>query len=306
MSKSIPTAMNAVAKDLSQNPLAKPLAKSKSRLSRIALSCALVSVLGLTGCAAMDDSVKPEQVLANQQNHQAQSMSQLIWSPLPVPAELSFDINQHSQTLIMQGQAIHVAAFELPTNQGLLNFHLRSYADKILYPASIKIVNQDNKVLLEKTFADAEYKTPQLTEQDRFELDFSIMPSYQDERLKLLIYTRAEDKSGQSSITHPAKVFAINKGTVPPNISDPIVSHSDYGSLYLTVKSSLTTQQVTPAMTVNDHTPPLEETQSYYLNQIDSAVEAGDLEKAFKLADEAQRLGITDARARLIKALKSK
>lgn len=280
---------------------------SKNRLSKAAL---LISLASLGACSSTPNDDAASSALTTQQGISATSLEQVTYSPLALPVEFDFEINNESQNLVLDGFTSKIAAFELPADQGQLQISLESYADKTLYPASIKVMNQDGKVLAQKDFSEAEYDPAYMAKQDSFDLSVNVIPSYTDETLKLLIYTKKDDQYGLSTVMHPAKIFAINKGTVPPNIKDPQIAHAQSGKLSLEIQSSYSNSQISYASQssgakTNVYAPALEETQSYYLDSIEKSVAAGDLDKAMKLMDEAQRLGVKNARQTFIKAVKA-
>ncbi|PSW20511.1 hypothetical protein C9I98_06575 [Photobacterium sanctipauli] len=106
---------------------------------------------------------------------------------------------------------------------------------------------------------------------------------------------------------HSAKAFAIAKNTVSPEIPDPVVNHTASGSFFLGVESAymqpVKTAQAEPT---NDYAPALDQTQGYYLNSIEQAVADGEINKAMQLLEEAERLGIKDARNTFVSAVENK
>ena len=118
--------------------------------------------------------------------------------------------------------------------------------------------------------------------------------------------TTPGDLQGSTELLHPAKAYAIARNTVPPEIPNPIAQHSPYGEFTLDISSPLL-QNTSPtaATTVADQGPALEESKGFYLSSIERAVRNNDINKAMKLLDEAERLGIEDARSTFINAIES-
>lgn len=132
-------------------------------------------------------------------------------------------------------------------------------------------------------------------------------------------------------MTNPAKAYAAGVGNAVPDIPDPIASHSTSGTLKLKVTAeqgsgnvmigmlqpapaaapvvvgSTAPATVAPAaVPAKPSEPMLNDTESYFNNSIRQAVKAGDIDKALKLMNEAERLGSTTARETFIGSVKGK
>jgi maltose operon protein len=146
-----------------------------------------------------------------------------------------------------------------------------------------------------------------------------------------------------TKLIDPAKAYAKGTGNSVPDIPDPLARHVTDGLLKLKVSTnnassvlvgplfgSSGTGPVTvgntaapvyaaPAATAaaapvaaaapapaKKADPVLNDTETYFNNAIKQAVKRGDVDKALKLLDEAERLGSTTARSTFISSVKGK
>ena len=108
-----------------------------------------------------------------------------------------------------------------------------------------------------------------------------------------------------------------------PDIPDPIARHTTDGLLKLKVKTSSSSSVLvgplfgssgpgpvtvgnTAAPAPQKSEPMLNDTESYFNQAIKEAVAKGDVDKALKLLDEAERLGSKSARSTFISSVKGK
>ena len=146
------------------------------------------------------------------------------------------------------------------------------------------------------------------------------------------MYTTRQDLAKTTQLTNPAKAYAQGVGNAVPDIPDPIAGHATTGTLKLKVTAEQGTGNVMigmlqPAPTVapvvvgstapaavaapapapeKPAEPMLNDTESYFNNGIKQAVKAGDIDKALKLMNEAEKLGSTTARKTFISSVKGR
>jgi maltose operon protein len=150
------------------------------------------------------------------------------------------------------------------------------------------------------------------------------------------VYTTRQDLATTTQLLDPAKAYAMGVGNAVPDIPDPIARHSSTGELHLKVRSEQNmgsvmiglplTNSSAPAPVVVGSTAPapapaapvagpapaapaepmLNDTEAYFNNAIKQAVKAGDIDKALKLMNEAEKLGSTTARKTFIGSVKGK
>jgi maltose operon protein len=167
---------------------------------------------------------------------------------------------------------------------------------------------------------------------DRLEGTLKLTPALGQKQIYLLVYTTRQDLAKTTQLTNPAKAYAQGVGNAVPDIPDPIAGHTTSGTLKLKVTAEQGTGNVMigmlqPAPTVapvvvgstapaavaapaptpeKPAEPMLNDTESYFNNGIKQAVKAGDIDKALKLMNEAEKLGSTTARKTFISSVKGK
>ena len=148
------------------------------------------------------------------------------------------------------------------------------------------------------------------------------------------------EREQTTTLLDPAKAYAKGVGNAVPDIPDPIARHTTDGLLKLKVKTSSSSSVLVgplfgssgpgpvtvgntaaPAVTyaapaaavaapapqpVKKSEPMLNDTESYFNQGIKDAVAKGDVDKALKLLDEAERLGSKSARSTFISSVKGK
>ncbi|WP_323891963.1 MalM family protein [Aeromonas allosaccharophila] len=234
----------------------------------------------------------------------------------------------------------YFAAYRLPTNTGNLAISIASQVSKTVMVPKVIMLDAEFKVtrvLGESVFS---YQPAHLLDNDRIEgrvfVDRS-MPGNPASETYMIVYAPADQLSGSTTILHPAKAFARANGTVEPDIKDPVIPHSPWGLLQIKVKdmakgsgleavfkpeyadkvamsqgqqvaSVATTAAVTTTATAAVAAKPApamqSETEAFYQSQIEKAVKAGDIDKAMKLVNEAERAGSTKAKTVFVDAVK--
>lgn len=260
----------------------------------------------LSGCVTSQDEVTT--AAKNQVEKNLQSISQIAWTPIQIPSTTKFTIDDTSQHLNNTLSKSAIAAFTVPANRGAITIELKSYADKTIYSPTVQIYNSKNQLIQEYASAQFKYEPAAMLENDRLVGKFTFLPPLTEKEARILVFSTPEDLTKSTTVLHPAKAYAIARSTQPPEIADPVVQHSgSKGQFSLILSSpSLANNQMLSSAPVGDHAPTIKETKGYYLNSIENAVNNGDLNKAMKLLDEAEKLGIADARPTFINAVEAK
>ncbi len=266
------------------------------------LSILMVTAL-LGGCVTNTDTVTT-QAPTNAVNTVNTSLASLQWLPLNAPSSSQFTIDANSQKLIDTNSAGHIAAFTLPANQGALTIKLDSFAKKTVYAPVVSVYNEKNELITTIPADNFNYVPAAMLTDDHLSGAITFMPPADTKEVRVLISTTPDALAETTTLLHPAKASAIARNTQPPAIADPIATHTDIGTLELTVTTVADNTQYQAERT--DYAPSPEERSSYYLNSIENAVNNGDLNKAMKLLDEAEKLGIADARPTFINAVEAK
>ena len=182
------------------------------------------------------------------------------------------------------------------------------------------------------------YQAPGVMSADRLEGVMRLTPALGQQKLYVLVFTTNNDLQQTTTLLDPAKAYAKGVGNAVPDIPDPIARHTTDGLLKLKVKTNSSssvlvgplfgssgpgpvtvgntaapaTAYTAPAVAApapapaKKSEPMLNDTESYFNNAIKDAVAKGDVDKALKLLDEAERLGSTSARSTFISSVKGK
>ena len=175
---------------------------------------------------------------------------------------------------------------------------------------------------------------------DRLEGKMRLTPALGQQKIYVLVFTTEKDLQQTTKLIDPAKAYAKGTGNSVPDIPDPLARHVTDGLLKLKVSTNNASSVLvgplfgssgTGPVTVGNTAAPvyaapaaaapvaaasqapakpsepvLNDTESYFNNAIKQAVKKGDVDKALKLLDEAERLGSTTARSTFISSVKGK
>lgn len=262
----------------------------------------------------------------------AATLQSLPWQPLVPPVTQDVQLNNVSPQ-INQGQIQGaVAAFALPADRGSLEIQLSSLANKnSIYAPSVLVLDEHMRPAAYYPSSYFAYQPPGVMSADRLEGTLKLTPALGQKQIYLLVYTTQQDLAKTTTLTNPAKAYAQGVGNAVPDIPDPIASHSTGGTLKLKVTAEqgasnimigmLQSAPATPPVVVGATAPAvaapapvasapaepmLDDTEAYFNNGIKQAVKAGDIDKALKLMNEAEKLGSTTARETFIGSVKGK
>ena len=237
-----------------------------------------------------------------------------------------------------------MVAYSVPANIGELTLTLSSEVNKqtSVFAPNVLILDQN---MTPSAFFPSEYFTyqePGVMSADRLEGVMRLTPALGQQKIYVLVFTTEKDLQQTTTLLDPAKAYAKGVGNAAPDIPDPIARHTTDGLVKLKVSTSSAssvlvgplfgssgTGPVTvgntaaPAYTAPASTaaapvataapapakkaePVLNDTEEYFNNAIKQAVKRGDVDKALKLLDEAERLGSTTARSTFISSVKGK
>ncbi|WP_241810095.1 MalM family protein [Vibrio genomosp. F10] len=294
--------------------------------------------MALLGCTAT------ETVVFDAENVQqvAESYGQVNWANIEPTKRINFTIKESNQKFTFSNGQSYIAAFDINTKGKELDLELISHFKKTVFYPNAVLLNEQNQII--KTFetSDFEYKHAYGMQGDRLVSKVTIQPVGK-QRVKLLIYTTPELIKGETEVLHPVKLDAIARGNYPPDVPNPMIPHSAFGELSviasvddalvleepITVGSSDTAQekfkadlaeqqnQAAIAASATATTVIVSESskstdtlnpdqQSFYIDSIERAVNAGMLDKALALLEEAKALNVEGAQEAFIKAVNSK
>lgn len=269
------------------------------------------------------------------------ALQQLTWTPVDQSNTQTTQLSTGGQRLDVAGISGPVAAYSVPANIGELNITLSSEVNKqtSVFAPNVLILDQN---MTPSAFFPSSYFTyqePGVMSADRLEGVMRLTPALGQQKLYVLVFTTEKDLQQTTKLLDPAKAYAKGVGNSVPDIPDPIARHTTDGLLKLKVKTNSSssvlvgplfgssgpgpvtvgnTAAPTPTYAApvaapvaapapaKKSEPMLNDTESYFNKAIKDAVAKGDVDKALKLLDEAERLGSTSARSTFISSVKGK
>lgn len=294
---------------------------------RVLLACVLC---GMSWAFAASQG--PTDVAAAPALSQA-TLQSLHWRSLTLPLDTTLALGPESQTLAQGDIQGAVAALALPANRGSFEITLSSRLhNKRLYVPNVLVLDQHLRPAAYYPGSYFTYRQPGVMSGDRLEGTLKLTPVLGQQQIYLLIYTTRQDLATTTTMVNPAKAYAAGVGNAVPDIPDPIARHAAQGMLNIQVEvvrqngnvmigaglserdtpadvavgslpAELVAQRGGPAAPT---TPMLDDTAAYFDRSIRSAVRQGDIDKALRLMNEAQRLGSPSARDTFIRSVKGK
>ncbi|MDM2909583.1 maltose operon protein MalM [Citrobacter sp. Cpo012] len=313
--------------------------KMKKSLVALCLSAGLFA--SAPGISLADVNIVPQNTTAAPTIPTA-ALQQLTWTPVDQSKTQSTQLANAGQRLDVDGITGPVAAYSVPANIGELTLTLTSEVNKqtSVFAPNVLILDQN---MTPSAFFPSSYFTyqePGVMSADRLEGVMRLTPALGQQKLYVLVFTTDKDLQQTTTLLDPAKAYAKGVGNAVPDIPDPIARHTTDGLLKLKVKTSSSSSVLVgplfgssgpgpvtvgntaaPAVTyaapaaavaapapqpVKKSEPMLNDTESYFNQAIKDAVAKGDVDKALKLLDEAERLGSKSARSTFISSVKGK
>ena len=313
--------------------------KMKKSLVALCLSAGLFA--SAPGISLADVNIVPQNTTAAPTIPTA-ALQQLTWTPVDQSKTQATQLAAAGQRLDVAGITGPVAAYSVPANIGELTLTLTSEVNKqtSVFAPNVLILDQN---MTPSAFFPSSYFTyqePGVMSADRLEGVMRLTPALGQQKLYVLVFTTDKDLQQTTTLLDPAKAYAKGVGNAVPDIPDPIARHTSDGLLKLKVKTSSSSSVLVgplfgssgpgpvtvgntaaPAVTyaapaaavaapapqpVKKSEPMLNDTESYFNQGIKDAVAKGDVDKALKLLDEAERLGSKSARSTFISSVKGK
>ena len=313
--------------------------KMKKSLVALCLSAGLFA--SAPGISLADVNIVPQNTTAAPSIPTA-ALQQLTWTPVDQSKTQSSPLATAGQRLDVAGITGPVAVYSVPANIGELTLTLSSEVNKqtSVFAPNVLILDQN---MTPSAFFPSSYFTyqePGVMSADRLEGVMRLTPALGQQKLYVLVFTTDKDLQQTTTLLDPAKAYAKGVGNAIPDIPDPIARHTTDGLLKLKVKTSSSSSVLVgplfgssgpgpvtvgntaaPAVTyaapaaavaapapqpVKKSEPMLNDTESYFNQGIKDAVAKGDVDKALKLLDEAERLGSKSARSTFISSVKGK
>ena len=301
----------------------------KKNLLSLCLSLSLMAATpAMVNAAQNDASVAP--VIS------AQTLHNLSWTPLVPPVTQDVTLST-SGVQINQGDIQGaVGAFALPADRGSLEITLTSIATgKTVYAPNVLVLDEQMRPAAYYPSSYFPYEKPGIVSSDRLEGTLKLTPALGQKQIYLLVYTTKQDLAETTQMTNPAKAYAAGVGNAVPDIPDPVARHTPSGMLSIKVRAeqksgnimigqalsfnsaedapaaapvvvgqSPAARAAAPAAPAKPAEPLLSDSETYFNDAIKKAVKAGDVDKALKLLDEAERLGSKTARKTFIESVK--
>lgn len=311
--------------------------KMKKSLVALCLSAGLLA--SAPGISLADVNYVPQNTSAAPAIPTA-ALQQLTWTPVDQSSTQSTQLSTGGQRLDVAGITGPVAAYSVPANIGELTLTLSSEVNKQTSVFAPNVLILDQNLTPSAYFPSSyfTYQAPGVMSAERLEGVMRLTPALGQQKLYVLVFTTNNDLQQTTTLLDPAKAYAKGVGNAVPDIPDPIARHTTDGLLKLKVKTNSSssvlvgplfgssgpgpvtvgntaapaTAYTAPAVAApapapaKKSEPMLNDTESYFNNAIKDAVAKGDVDKALKLLDEAERLGSTSARSTFISSVKGK
>lgn len=216
------------------------------------LTIALLVAAMTSACSSVDDLIVPtgeyKAVLDNRdaaidQLHQAQNCCQNIASFAFTPIPSNFD-----QLLVIDGSTpvftfddgkSHFLAFQLPQNSGDLKITLAAQIDQTLLLPKVMLLDSQFRVTRVMGSDVFKYEPAKLLNGNRLEGEFTVDRTYignPNNESYLVIYTPENKLNESTTITSEAKLMAKSLAVVDPGIKDPVIPHSPWGLVKMTLE----------------------------------------------------------------------
>ena len=294
----------------------------RKNLLSLCLSLSLLAAVPAGVYAAQQDASTAPAIAS-------QTLHTLSWTPLVPPVTQDVTLGTASATINQGDIQGAVAAFALPADRGSLEITLSSIATgKTVYAPNVLVLDEQMRPAAFYPSSYFPYQQPGIVSSDRLEGTLKLTPALGQKHIYLLVYTTRQDLAETTQMVNPAKAYAAGVGNAVPDIPDPIARHTPTGLLSLKVSAEQksgnvmigqvfpssapaaapvvvgsTAPAAAPAVTKPD-APMLDDSEHYFNDAISKAVKAGDVDKALKLLDEAERLGSKTARKTFIDSVK--
>ncbi|CDT33042.1 putative Maltose operon periplasmic protein [Vibrio coralliirubri] len=271
--------------------------------------------LMLSGCVALVGCQSAQVVEQVQvaQAEQVNSIAGLQFAPMKLPSSAIFDVTPDSQILNYQGINSPVVAIELPADRGEYSINITSIIGETAFVPNA-VIYDENGIELERYGKESfEYAKPRLHLGNRLVAESDFYPPTTAKSVYLVIYTDQEGLGGFTDVIHPARLDAEGRGNYLPEVKDIPIPNANVGKIEVTIDkvsffsigSSNSESNAKPAAAAKVETIQ-PETQTYYHNAIQAAVDADNIPKALSLLDEAKALGIEGAQEVFVKAVNKK
>lgn len=265
-------------------------------------------------------------------------MSTLPYKELPVGSGQVVPIDASSPVYRFEEGKSYLAAYHLPVNSGDLRITVEGIIDHTLFNPIALLLDSHFKVTRKLGSETFKYEPAKFMSGDRMEAVFTVDRSQvgnPNNESYMLIYTDESKLGEMTTVMSPTKLMAKSMSVVDYGAKDPVVPHSPWGVVRLSVEDLSGKQTnsnyykptydapIPPPAPAVEATPNklvvapmaaaganattasmMAETEAFYTSQIEKAVKAGDIDKAMQLVNEAERAGSTKAKSVFVDAVK--
>lgn len=306
----------------------------KMNKSLIALCLSAGLLASVPAISFADVNVVPQDVSSAPAISQT-ALQHLTWTPVLQSKTQTTTLASAGQRLDVAGISGPVAAYSVPANIGELTLTLTSeIKNNQVFAPNVLILDQNMTPSAYFPGSYFTYQAPGVMSADRLEGVMKLTPALGQQQIYVLVFTTPQDLQKTTTLLDPAKAYAKGAGNAVPDIPDPIARHGTDGVVKLKVSTnssssilvgplfgSASNSPVTVGNTAAvaapataavaaapaaKSEPMLNDTESYFNQAIKDAAAKGDIDKALKLLNEAERLGSKSARTTFISSVKGK
>ncbi|WP_394167417.1 MalM family protein [Photobacterium piscicola] len=288
--------------------------------NRTALIMALLSIVGCSNANTVSTNNVP---LMINQGACCSSYSQFSWIPLQ-GTEISVAINTQSQIGQFPDGKSYFAAFSLPSHVEQMRVKLDSIIrkDQVFAPTVI-LLNKDFEPVKTIDLKDFSLTSSNLLQRAAYQQTIMMTAT---KTPYMIVYSSEKYRGDTITIPHPERVRAEELGLPRPIVTDPEIKYTLTGQLHLAFKptqlksyrasspvlapqvAAITTElplipkAIAPIAASNSTMLP--ETETFYNQQITTAIKHKNIKKALQLLNEAKRAGSTSAESVFIELVK--
>jgi Maltose operon periplasmic protein precursor (MalM). len=196
----------------------------------------------LTACemvAPVLDTSKPLTVSEGQSELQGSaaccnSLSELPFIDITKDSNEDYKFDRTAPAFQFSTGKSFVRAFRLPLNVDAMSIEIDAAIKDSVFVPTVDFYNSSMVLIKRMQPAEFVYKPARFVQGDVLEGRFMVtnLTAAEDKKIAfMVIYTTDAVMQDKTKIIHPAKLFAMANGTVPPDIPDPLIPHAPTGTV---------------------------------------------------------------------------
>jgi Maltose operon periplasmic protein precursor (MalM). len=196
----------------------------------------------LTACemvAPVFDTSKPLTVSEGQSELQGSaaccnSLSELPFIDITKDSNEDYKFDRTAPAFQFSTGKSFVRAFRLPLNVDAMSIEIDAAIKDSVFVPTVDFYNSSMVLIKRMQPAEFVYKPARFVQGDVLEGRFMVtnLTAAEDKKIAfMVIYTTDAVMQDKTKIIHPAKLFAMANGTVPPDIPDPLIPHAPTGTV---------------------------------------------------------------------------